>query len=201
MSNDSTSAETTETSEQTTATEGEQPSSVSTQEDASVVNSEEEVVENPLKSKHIRRLATVALVLIAILLVPGIYADYLTSQLLVPKRPKSIKKHRRIKRSVSWTRRVTPVFFQGYSRRRHGTRKAPVLYGRLYKSLRPNKHLLFYVHDQNRNFRQGIPFAEAMVKRGYDVFLYDRVAHGSSEGNIGIQPGNESKDLARDYRY
>jgi pimeloyl-ACP methyl ester carboxylesterase len=143
----------------------------------------------------------VALGLIVLGLIPGIYADYQTSLILVAKRPKDLQKHRRIKRQVTWTRRVTPVFFQGYTRRHYGQHKTPVLYGRLYSSLRPNKRLVLYIHDQNRNFRQGIPLAEELVKRGFDVFLYDRQGHGASEGKIALQPSDESKDLGRAYRY
>ena len=57
--------------------------------------------ENPLKPVHVRILAAVALVLIILGLIPGIYADYQTSLILVAKRPKSLQKHRRIKRQPS----------------------------------------------------------------------------------------------------
>lgn len=72
-----------------------------------------------------------------------------------------------------------------------------LLKGWLFRTPRPRRGLIVYLHGIADNRRSGIGVAERFVPKGWDVLTYDARAHGQSEGKDCTYGFREKHDVSR----
>lgn len=76
------------------------------------------------------------------------------------------------------------------------TSEGLTLRGWLFRAEGPRQGLIVYLHGISDNRQSGVGVAQRFVPGGYDVFLYDSRAHGTSDGKYCTYGFHEKRDLS-----
>jgi pimeloyl-ACP methyl ester carboxylesterase len=72
-----------------------------------------------------------------------------------------------------------------------------VLRGWLFRTAGTRRGTILYLHGRNQNREAALPVVSVLLRRGYDVFVYDSRAHGESTGTYSTFGYYEKRDVSR----